>query len=68
MWKLSEPWKKRSVSKSTVRVFVELSAILAHKDVQLNELQRQVTEMKDEIVDYDGTIGQFRELVTSLQR
>lgn len=37
------------------------------KDLHLQELRRRHDSLEDSCADYEGTIGQFRELVTSLQ-
>ncbi|GJN94727.1 hypothetical protein Rhopal_007818-T1 [Rhodotorula paludigena] len=45
----------------------QLQEELDVKDLQLQELRRRSDSLEDSCVDYEGTIGQFRELVISLQ-
>lgn len=38
------------------------------KDHQIREYQKQVDDFEDSMLDYEGTISQFRELVINLQK
>lgn len=38
------------------------------KDHQIREYQKQMDNLEDSMLDYEGTISQFRELVINLQR
>jgi dynactin 1 len=38
------------------------------KEMQVREHANKIEELEDTILDLDGTIGQFRELVTQLQK
>ena len=60
-----------------MRILVWKSATLLHsgltimsdvKEMQVREHANKIEELEDTILDLDGTIGQFRELVTQLQK
>jgi dynactin 1 len=45
-----------------------LTHFSAHKDVEIADQNRKIDALSEAIKDYDGTIGQYRDLVSGLQR
>jgi dynactin 1 len=45
-----------------------LTPLLESKDSQIREATRKIGDLEEAILDYDQTVGQFRELVTQLSR
>ncbi|CEQ40814.1 SPOSA6832_02476 [Sporobolomyces salmonicolor] len=55
------------LEESHIETEKQLQEELDLKDLQLQELRRRNESLEDSCADYEGTIGQFRELVISLQ-
>ncbi|BGP20858.1 hypothetical protein JCM10213v2_009023 [Rhodosporidiobolus nylandii] len=55
------------LEESHIETEKQLQEELDLKDLQLQELRRRTDALEDSCADYEGTIGQFRELVYSLQ-
>lgn len=53
---------------SPSRYYQVLISLPEAKDAQLREATRKIGDLEEAILDYDQTIGQFRELATQLTR
>jgi dynactin 1 len=45
----------------------QLQEDIDFKDIQIREMRKKIENFSETVADYENTIGQFRDLVSSLQ-